>query len=148
MKLQPRPPLTKKHKLARLEFAKKYISLGDKWKDIVFSDEKKFNFDGPDDFRMYWHDIKKIKPYFSKRQYGGGSVMIWGAFAANGTLPIVVIDNKINAEKYQNILGDILLPKAPQVTLGDWTFQQDNASIDVAHSRKAWLEANEVRLLD
>lgn len=50
VKLQPRQPLTKKDKLARLEFAKKYVSLGDKWKDIVFLDEKIFNFDGPDGF--------------------------------------------------------------------------------------------------
>lgn len=64
VKLQPRPPLTKKHKLPRLEFAKKYVSLGDKWKDIVFSDEKKFNFDGPDGFKKYWHDIKKINLTF------------------------------------------------------------------------------------
>ena len=30
--------------------------------------------------------LRKLKPYFSKRQYGGGSVMVWRAFAANGTL--------------------------------------------------------------
>ena len=63
--------------------------------------------------------------------------MIWGAFAANGTIPIVVIDTKINAVKYQDMLGDTLLPNAPLVTSGDWTFQQDNASIHAARSTKA-----------
>ena len=107
--------MTKKHKLARLEFAKKYVSLGHEWQDVIFSDEKKFNFDRPD----CWHDIKKIKSYFSKRQYGGGSVMVWGEFAANGTLPITVIDAKVNAEKYKDKLSDSLLPNAQRVTSGD-----------------------------
>ena len=59
VKLQPRPPLTKKHKLTRLEFAKKYVSLGYEWKDAIFSNEKKLKFDGPDGCKKYWHDIKK-----------------------------------------------------------------------------------------
>ena len=92
--------MTKKHKLARLEFAKKYVSLGHEWQDVIFSDEKKFNFDRPDCYKKYWHDIKKIKPYFSKWQYGGGSVMVWGAFAGNRLLLTGVIDTKINEEKY------------------------------------------------
>lgn len=27
------------------------------WKSIVFSGEKKFNFDGPDGSKCYWHDL-------------------------------------------------------------------------------------------
>ena len=106
------------------------------------------NFDMPDSYKKYWHDIEKIKPYFSKRQYGGGSAMVRGTFAANVTLPIAVIDTKMKAEKYQDMLGDTLLSYAPLVTSGDWIFQQDNPSIHVSHSTKAWFEANEVHLLD
>ena len=74
--------------------------------------------------------------------------MVWGAFASNGTLPIAVIDTKINAEKYQDILSLNLLPNAPLVTPGGRIFQQDNASLRVSLSTKSWFEANEVRLLD
>ena len=49
-----------KPKLARFEFANKYVLLGTKWKDLVFSNEKNNNFDGPNGFKMYWHHIKKI----------------------------------------------------------------------------------------
>ena len=34
------PPLTEKHKKKRMEFAIKNIDLGERWKDIIFSDEK------------------------------------------------------------------------------------------------------------
>ena len=74
--------------------------------------------------------------------------MVWGAFASNGTLPIAVIDTKINAEKYQDMFGHNLLPNAPLVIPGGRTFLQDNASLHVSHSTKSWLQTNEVRLFD
>ena len=63
--------------------------------------------------------------------------MVWGAFASNGTLPITAIDPKINAEKYQDMLGHNLLPNAPLVTPGGRIFQQDNASLHVSYSTKS-----------
>ena len=74
--------------------------------------------------------------------------MVWGTFAANVMLPVAVIDTKMEEEKYQDMLRDTLLSYAPLVTPEDRTFQQDNASIHVSHSTKAWFEANEVLLLD
>ena len=63
--------------------------------------------------------------------------MVWGTFAANVTLPVAVIDTKMEEEKYQDMLRDTLLSYAPLVTSGDWTFQQDNANIQVSHSTNA-----------
>ena len=40
-KLKSKPVITKNHKKRRLEFAKKYITLGKKWNNDVFSDKKK-----------------------------------------------------------------------------------------------------------
>ena len=45
--------------------------------------KKKFNLDGPEGYRYYWHDLRKEKQYFSKRHFGGGSLMIWGAYGLN-----------------------------------------------------------------
>ena len=76
-KANHKPPLNKEHRAARVEFARKFIDFSEKWKTVMFSDEKKFNLDGPDGFHSYWSDLRKDEKIFSKRQFGGGSVMIW-----------------------------------------------------------------------
>ena len=68
------------HKIKRISFAKKYMSWNDKWKTVVFTDEKKWNLDGPDDYKFYWADKDNInEKFFSKRQNRGGGIMVWGA---------------------------------------------------------------------
>ena len=70
-------PLTKFYKSERLKFAEEYMEWTKEWRNAVFSDEKKFNLDGPDGFHYYWRDEKQVK---MSRNYGGGNVMVWAAF--------------------------------------------------------------------
>uniref|UniRef100_A0A914DN91 Uncharacterized protein n=1 Tax=Acrobeloides nanus TaxID=290746 RepID=A0A914DN91_9BILA len=49
---------------------------------VIWSDEKKFNLDGPDGSRYYWHDPRKEKHVFSRRNFGGGNMMVWAAFSS------------------------------------------------------------------
>jgi len=44
---------TVKHKEARLNFAKKHIPWTQEWQNVIFSNEKKFNLDGPNGIRYY-----------------------------------------------------------------------------------------------
>ena len=53
----------------------------------------------------------------------------------------------MNSIMHQDMLGDNLLPIAPLITSGNWTFQQDNDSVHVSKSTKSWLEANQVKCL-
>jgi hypothetical protein len=63
------PPLSDSHKAARLEFAKQHMAWDDrKWRKIIFSDFR--NLVGPDEFKYYWHDLRKKKEIFSQRQMG------------------------------------------------------------------------------
>ena len=96
------PPLTAKHKKMRVDWLKKkVIRTKEKWETVVFSDEKKFNLDGPDSSHCYWHDLRKVKQLFSKRLFGGGSVMVWGAFSASEKADLVVMEGKQNCLIYQ-----------------------------------------------
>lgn len=75
------PSMLPRHKTSRLEWARKHIKWDfAKWQRVIFTDEKKFNLDGPDGLACYWHDLRKEEQVFSTRQQGGGSVMIWGEF--------------------------------------------------------------------
>jgi hypothetical protein len=69
-KKQGKPPLTQAHIDARLNFAKEHMGWEKEWQHVVFSDEKKWNLDGPDGYRHYWHDLRKDPEIFSKRQLG------------------------------------------------------------------------------
>ena len=70
-KRKVQPYLTQQHKESRLEFARDHMGWSKrKWGSVVFSDEKKWNLDGPDGNSHYWRDLRKEPQIFSKRQLG------------------------------------------------------------------------------
>ncbi len=83
-----RAELTARHVAVRLAWCGARNLWVEQWRRIVWSDEKKFNLDGPDGLSYYWHDKRKRDLYFQSRQRGGGSVMVWAAFGYNGRTPI------------------------------------------------------------
>ena len=147
-KMAIKPPLTRTHKQNRLRFALEHVHWTTEWTKVVFSDEKKLNLDGPDGLRYYWHDLRQEKEVMSKRGFGGGSVMVWGAFGYFGKTDIVPLRGAQNSLKYQDTLADHLLPSGPLIADHPWIFQQDRAAIHVSGSTIGWFEANEVTLLD
>ncbi|GBN72599.1 Transposable element Tc3 transposase [Araneus ventricosus] len=104
--------LLQRHKIERLNFSHQVMTWDNQWIQIIFSDEKKWNLDGPNGWKNYWHDLRKEKEMFSKRQLGGGSVMSWGYFAYNGVGSITFVSGKMNSQAYQIVLASHLLPNA------------------------------------
>lgn len=115
---------------------------------VIFSDEKKWNLDGPDGNRSYWHDIRKEELCFSKRNFGGGSVMLWGAFSAAGCLEVQFVSSRMKSSDYIKVLECSLLPFLQQNNGVEWVFQQDNAAIHVSRETKSWFNNKNIAQMD
>ena len=85
------------------------------WKQVLFSDEKKFNLDGLDGAAYYWHDLRKEEKIFSKRQQGGQSLMDWDGFDYRGQANITFPEGRMNATDYEDLLDIHLLPFGEEI---------------------------------
>ncbi|KRF85753.1 uncharacterized protein Dvir_GJ25948, partial [Drosophila virilis] len=115
---------------------------------VIFSDEKKFNLDGPDGFRGYWHDLRKEPLVFSKRNFGGGSVMVWGAFTKCSTLELRFVTSRMTSVDYVEVLDNTLLPFLQDNRESPYIFMQDNARIHTSRHTMAYLLSSSVNTLD
>ena len=113
-KMQRAPLLTKEHPAARMDFARKQLAWNaTKWRRDIFSDEKKFNLDGPDGLACYWHDIRKETKYFNTRQQGGESLMVWGAISYYGAADLVRVKGNQDSVNYCQTLSMVCCPLRP-----------------------------------
>ena len=51
----------------RVAWARQHMAWKAEWKQVLFSDEKKFDLDRQDGVAYYWHDLRKEEKIFSKR---------------------------------------------------------------------------------
>ncbi|CAF5017842.1 unnamed protein product, partial [Rotaria socialis] len=147
MKKKHSPALTTAHKDLRLSWSKDHMTWNNEWHKVVWSDEKKFNLDGPDGFSYYWHDLRKEEDIFSTRPLGGGSVMIWASFGWGGKSSICFVDGRMNAKGYREVLKKHLIDIGSSMGGSDWIFQQDNAPIHRAKVNLAWFKSKKINVL-
>uniref|UniRef100_T1IMR3 Tc1-like transposase DDE domain-containing protein n=1 Tax=Strigamia maritima TaxID=126957 RepID=T1IMR3_STRMM len=126
----------------RLKWNREHMSWKQEWHKVIFSDEKKFNLDGPDGWAYYWHDLRQDD------QQGDGSLMVWGAFSWNGKTNLAFPSGRMNANAYQELLEESLLPFAEKIGGVYFEFQQDNAPIHVAKTTWQWFMDNGVQVMD
>lgn len=127
-RMKKRPAWKPRHLANRLEFSRSHMSWNMEWRTVVFSDEKKWNLDGPDGFKCYWHCLGDNYRHYSKRVGGGKSIMLWCGFGYGGKFDLKVVTGRINAERYQQMLHEVDLVNNGELFGGqNWIFQQDNA---------------------
>uniref|UniRef100_A0A673ZSY7 Uncharacterized protein n=1 Tax=Salmo trutta TaxID=8032 RepID=A0A673ZSY7_SALTR len=145
-----KPLLQNRHKKARLRFATAH---GDKdgtfWRNVFWSDETKIELFGHNDHRYVWRkkgEACKPKNTIPTVKHGGGSIMLWGCFAAAGTGVLHTIDGIMRQANYVDILKQHPKTSVRKLKLGrKWVFQMDN---DPKHTSKVlakWLKDNNSR---
>ena len=142
------PALTSNHQKRRVDFALNHVTWVKEWDSVIFSDEKKFNLDGPDGFHYYWHDVNSEQISFSKRAQNGGSTMIWAAFCKKAKSTLCFITTRMKSVNYCKVLGKHLLPFASHTFSAEYTFQQDNAPCHRGRNTMEWLERHGVETME
>lgn len=151
-KAKGKPKMEPRHLAARVLWANVHVTwdIGE-WNKVVWSDEKKFNLDGPDGCSYYWHDRRLPRKIFSKRHTGGGSITVWGCYSSAGVGVLTELEGRLNAASYVNILEESLLPFAyaehgtePE----DFYFQHDGAPAHRAQVTRTWLQGIGVTVMD
>jgi hypothetical protein len=138
-------PLSDAQKASRVDFCKRWLIEGTASKNIVFTDESRFNLDGPD------HDMSWQRPHarrkHPRRQQGGGGIMIWGMLLPTGQLHYTEVKGTLNSTKYMKLIKDFALPVVETSVDDDWLLQQDNAPPHVSEATLLFLEEKGVELL-
>lgn len=136
--MKRKPHMAVVHHHRRLSWATRHVTWSEQeWGKVVWSDEKKFNLDGPDWREYYWHDYRISPKVFSKRHSGGDSFMIWECFSSQGCGQIAILDGRLNAHKYCEILENYLLPYAYMnqgTQRTDFRFMHDGATAHTANT--------------
>ncbi|KAJ0390769.1 hypothetical protein ATCC90586_011006 [Pythium insidiosum] len=139
-------PLDAAHMAARLEWSEKMV-LFTQWTNTIYSDEKKFNLDGPDGYKTYWHDLRLPRREYVKRQFGGGSIMVWAGISSKGKTSLVILEGTQASSNYIWTLSENLLPFAHLHYGTDFVFQQDNASIHTSNETKEFMAEQSIEVM-
>ncbi|GAA6067193.1 uncharacterized protein LOC117533128 [Tachysurus ichikawai] len=126
---RPKPLLSKKNIKARLRFARKHLDdpqdfweddPQDFWENTPWSDETKVELFGRCVSRYIWcksNTACQKQNIILTVKYGGGSVMVWGCFAASGPGRLAVINRTRNSAVYQKLLKDKVWPSVRDLKL-------------------------------
>lgn len=116
------------------------------WKKVIFSDESRFNLWGSDGVQ-YTYRLKgePLRPhnFRTRRQQGGGSLMVWGCMTAFGPgYACRLLEKSMNSDLYQYVLGTTYFNTLRYYGLqhDDVFFQQDGATCHTSESTYNWMD--------
>ena len=120
------------------------------WKDVLWSDESKFNLFGSDGKIVVWRSTnEELNPQCMvptiKNQ--SGSVMVWGCFSRAGVGNLHFIDVTMDRFVYREILEKNLMESANNLGLGgNFVFQYDNDPKHRAVFVNNWLKKKQIEV--
>ena len=122
--------LSENHKYERKMACRKWSKNKVNFNQIIFTDEKCFNLDGPDNWISYVRQGMRI--IRNKRPCGGGSTMSWGMINSTGQLNVKKVTGNMNSRKYIDILSDFAVPYLKNKFGKKFIIQQDNCPAHVS----------------
>ncbi|CEI98479.1 hypothetical protein RMCBS344292_12586 [Rhizopus microsporus] len=123
----------------------------EQWSSVIWSDESRFTVTGNHGGARI---IRKVgerygtKHIVQTKKYGGGGVMIWNCFHANGFGPLVLVDGIVDQDKYINILAQNFHPWFAQLYQQeerDIILQDDGVSCHTGGYTRWWKKTHQIR---
>lgn len=84
----------KQHREARLAFSRASLIDPNKFSNVIWTDEKRFNSDGPDSWSTWMPNDKPLVR--NRRQQGGQAIQVWGMLIPGPLLVVIVSCAKAN----------------------------------------------------
>jgi len=140
--------LTPIHHQERLDYCRQYMSFGQKWSKVVYTDEKLWYLNGPPGLQGSWCDSNKpIQQQENTPPKNDQCIMVWGAIVGNNKLSLQFIDIHMTATEYINVL-ETALPEMIEYTEGEFYLLQDNATVHKSQTVMNWIEEHDIELID
>ena len=148
-----KPYVSKVNRGKRLRYVKSWQEKPlECWKNVLWSDETKFNLFGSDGKVMVWRSPKEeFYPSCTVPtvKHGDGNVKCWGCMSSCGLGNLVFIDENMTGLMYREILAHNLLESVRKLRLNkDWVFQHDNDPKHRARVVTKWLDENSVKQIE
>ncbi|KAL1497932.1 hypothetical protein ABEB36_008812 [Hypothenemus hampei] len=141
-----KPWVSKVNRTKRLIFAEEYRDKDFSfWKNVLFTDESKFNLFGSDGQHRVWRKPNEaLKQHLRATvKHGGGSVMVWGCMTAKGPGFLHFIDGIMDQNMYLEILKGNVKQSAQKLEIEEtFYFYQDNDPKHKAQKVRSWLLYN------
>ena len=138
--------LTDIQKQKRVDCATTWLAENLNWDTVIFSDEKKFSCDGPDNWMSY--HSKSYPIIRQKRQMGGGSVMVWCMTFPTGQIFLKVLKGVQKSVNYLSLLSNFAVPIIKDSMGDNFDFQHDNCSIHTSKIIKTFFIDSEIKVLE
>lgn len=141
--------LTEVNKNRRLDFARNYVNLNNIWETVIFSDEKTFQSCNNGKVRVYRPTGARYDEQYTHKTNMSGrfSVNIWAWISSRGPGVCEIVQERLTAPVYCNILRQTMLPTVTAVYGENFIFQHDNSPIHTSRLVQQYLQENEINVL-
>lgn len=148
-----KPRLTEDHRVNRVNLCTKFALFDNLfWRNVIFSDEKKFKRVGADGNMRVWREPNTLyddqNTINTNKFHGGEGVMVWAAISYSGKIWLRFPRGKINSGDYVGMLGSVFDEIENEFSNGTFIFQQDGAPIHTSQETRKWFDENNVELLE